>query len=55
MTIYYEEDTDIFLESEKVTLNKRGQPRKRKPKEPRIYFTEDTENVIIEYLANPIP
>ena len=54
MTTYYEEDNlDLFLDdSDKVALNKRGQPRKRKPKEPRVYFTEDTENAIIEYLAS---
>ena len=54
MSTYYEEDNlDIFLDSEKtVALNKRGQPRKRKPKEPRIYFTPDTEEAIIEYLAS---
>jgi hypothetical protein len=54
MSIYYEEDNlDIFLDSEKtIALNKRGQPRKRKPKEPRIYFTTDTEEAIIEYLAS---
>ncbi len=53
MTTYYEEDNlDLFLDdSDKVALNKRGQPRKRKPKEPRIYFTEDTENAIVEYLS----
>jgi hypothetical protein len=47
-----EEIEDYFLvpEVETIALNKRGQPRKRKPKEPRIYFTEDTENAIIEYL-----
>lgn len=54
MSTYYEtDDLDIFLDSEKIiALNKRGQPRKRKPKEPRIYFTEDTDNAIIEYLAS---
>jgi len=53
MTTYYEEDNlDIFLEPEKIALNKRGQPRKRKPKEPRVYFTLDTEEAIIEYLAS---
>ena len=53
MTTYYEEDNlDLFLDdSDKVALNKRGQPRKRKPKEPRVYFTEDTENAIVEYLS----
>jgi hypothetical protein len=54
MSTYYEEDLDIFLDSElgKVALTKRGQPRRRKPKEPRIYFTQDTEDAIIEYLAS---
>jgi hypothetical protein len=53
MSTYYEEDNlDIFLEDTKIALNKRGQPRKRKPKEPRIYFTSDTEEAIIEYLAS---
>jgi len=53
MTTYYEEENlDIFLEPEKIALNKRGQPRKRKPKEPRVYFTLDTEEAIIEYLAS---
>jgi hypothetical protein len=53
MSLYYEEDNlDIFLEPQSVALNKRGQPRKRKPKEPRIYFTTDTEEAIIEYLAS---
>jgi len=53
MTTYYEEENlDIFLEPEKIALNKRGQPRKRKPKEPRVYFTSDTEEAIIEYLAS---
>jgi len=53
MTTYYEEDNlDIFLEPQAIALNKRGQPRKRKPKEPRIYFTTDTEEAIIEYLAS---
>jgi len=53
MSLYYEEDNlDIFLEPQAIALNKRGQPRKRKPKEPRIYFTTDTEEAIIEYLAS---
>jgi len=49
---YYEEDVNVFLDNEfgTVALNKRGQPRQRRPKEPRIYFTEDTDNAIIEYL-----
>jgi len=53
MTTYYENDNlDIFLEPQSIALNKRGQPRKRKPKEPRVYFTTDTEEAIIEYLAS---
>jgi hypothetical protein len=54
MSYYYEEDLDTYLDSElgKVALTKRGQPRKRKPKEPRVYFTSDTEEAIIEYLAS---
>jgi hypothetical protein len=54
MSIYYDTDLDTFLDNEfkTVALNKRGQPRRRKAKEPRIYFTEDTENAIIEYLAS---
>lgn len=51
-TLYEEENLDIFLEDATIALNKRGQPRKRKPKEPRIYFTTDTEEAIIEYLAS---
>jgi len=54
MTIFYEDEQyNEFLtkEDEVIALNKRGQPRKRKPKEPRIYFTEDTENAIVEYLS----
>ena len=49
----FDEEEDYFLtpEVETIALNKRGQPRKRKPKEPRVYFTEDTENAIIEYLS----
>lgn len=54
MSIHYEGEfnLDKFLDDElgKVKLNKKGQIRKRKPKEPRIYFTQDTEDAIIEYL-----
>lgn len=54
MSYYYDTDLDTYLDSElgKVALTKRGQPRKRKPKEPRIYFTQDTEDAIIEYLSS---
>ena len=54
MSTFYEEDLDTYLDNElgKVALTKRGQPRKRKPKEPRVYFTSDTEEAIIEYLGS---
>jgi hypothetical protein len=52
-TYYEEEDLDLFLDNtQTIALNKRGQPRRRKPKEPRVYFTTDTEEAIIEYLAS---
>jgi hypothetical protein len=43
--------SDIFADEKGLALTKRGKPRKRKPKEPRIYFTQDTEDAIVEYLA----
>lgn len=46
----YYDNEDLFIESDDLLLNKKGQPRKRKPKEPRLYFTSDTEDAIIEYL-----
>ena len=54
MSYHYETDLDTYLNDSlgKISLTKRGQPRKRKPKEPRIYFTQDTEDAIIEYLAS---
>jgi hypothetical protein len=53
MSTQYEDDNlDLFLEPQEIALNKRGQPRKRRPKEPRVYFTTDTEEAIIEYLAS---
>jgi hypothetical protein len=53
MVKYYDEDINKYLDDElgKVSLTKKGQPRKRRPKEPRIYFTQDTENAILEYLS----
>lgn len=54
MSIYYEEHSNLdkFLEEElgKVALTKDGRIRKRKPKESRMYFTQDTEDAIIKYL-----
>jgi hypothetical protein len=37
------------IEIVEVELTKKGRPRKRKPKTKNNYFTEDTENAIIEY------
>jgi hypothetical protein len=53
MNYYYEEDLNKYLDAElgKINLTKKGQPRLRKPKQPRIYFTQETEDSIIEYLA----
>ena len=53
MAYPYEEDYDYDIfgdDDETIALTKRGKPRKRKPKEPRIYFTQDTEDAIVEYL-----
>ena len=50
MSYYDNYGADIFAE-DTLALTKRGKPRKRKPKEPRIYFTQDTEDAIVEYLA----
>ncbi len=35
-----------------VELTKSGKPRKRKPKTSHTYFTEDTQNAILEYVAS---
>jgi hypothetical protein len=49
MSYFENYGSDIFAD-DKLALTKRGKPRKRKPKEPRIYFTQDTEDAIVEYL-----
>jgi hypothetical protein len=52
---YFEEeefDLDKYLDTEFKGLTKKGRVRKRKPKEPRMYFTQDTEEAILEYLRN---
>jgi hypothetical protein len=48
----YDVSLEKYLDEElgKVQLTKRGQVRKRKPKEPRIYFTQETEDAIVQYL-----
>lgn len=42
-----EENNNIVIE-----LTKSGKPRKRKPKTSNTYFTEDTQNAILEYVAS---
>jgi hypothetical protein len=37
--------------SEEILLTKKGTVRKRKPKKANIYFTQETEDAIIEYLS----
>ena len=53
---YYDNDNfdaAKFLDEQMgPALTKKGNVRKRKPKQPRIYFTEDTENAIVEYLSH---
>lgn len=46
-------DLDKYLDDEfgKVKLTKKGEVRKRKPKQDRQYFKEDTEEAILEYVA----
>lgn len=43
------------MSEEQVLLTKKGTVRKRKPKQSINYFTQDTENAIIEYLASNDP
>jgi hypothetical protein len=38
-----------IIESEELTLTKKGKPRKRKPKTKNNYFTEETEEAILKY------
>ncbi len=40
------------LEEDFPGLTKKGTVRKRRPKQSRNYFTEDTQNAILEYLAS---
>jgi len=37
---------------EEVLLTKKGTVRKRKPKKANVYFTQDTEDAILEYLKS---
>jgi hypothetical protein len=43
---------DLETSTEEVLLTKKGTIRKRKPKKANIYFTQDTEDAIISYLAS---
>jgi hypothetical protein len=45
--------TDILAQEEEVLLNKKGEPRKRKPKTKNNYFTSETEEAILEYRNTP--
>lgn len=40
---------EIYKEEVAVELTKDGKPRKRRPKKPIVYFTEDTQKAILEY------
>jgi hypothetical protein len=40
------------IELVEIELTKKGQPRKRKPKTKNNYFTEETEEAILEYRAS---
>jgi hypothetical protein len=42
-------------EEEVIELTKKGTVRKRKPKKANIYFTQETEDAIIEYLLTKDP
>jgi len=45
----------IPQEETEVQFTKKGTVRKRKPKTKKMYFTQDTEDAIIEYLAETDP
>ena len=42
----------LIEEDNFLGLTKKGTVRKRRPKKSRDYFTEDTQNAILEYLAS---
>ena len=42
----------LITETEEVLFTKKGTIRKRKPKKSNIYFTQETEDAIIAYLAS---
>jgi hypothetical protein len=43
------------MAEEEVLLTKKGTVRKRKPKKANVYFTQDTEDAILEYLKSKDP
>jgi hypothetical protein len=43
------------MKEEEVLLTKKGTVRKRKPKKANVYFTQDTEDAILEYLKARSP
>lgn len=51
---YFNDDLDTYLDRELhvVSLNKLGKPRKRKPKEPALYFTQATDDAITQYILS---
>jgi hypothetical protein len=43
---------DVIPSTEEVLFTKKGTLRKRKPKKSNIYFTQETEDAIVAYLAS---
>lgn len=48
------EINNLLVEDNSITIEytKSGKPRKRKPKTSNTYFTEDTQNAIVEYVGS---
>jgi hypothetical protein len=46
---------ELIIEAADVELTKKGQPRKRKPKTKNNYFTQETEQAILEYRSSSDP
>jgi hypothetical protein len=42
----------VVTETEEILFTKKGTIRKRKPKKSNIYFTQETEDAIVDYLAS---
>ena len=53
-TVENNNPTHLLIEDNSITieLTKSGKPSKRKPKTSNTYFTEDTQNAIVEYVAS---